>query len=174
MAPIAMTKAAESSTPDKPEKIQPELAAKYKYTEDGEFSKTLNIPTYEWVPVGAPVKAVVVAIHGLTLHGRLYRVLARSLAANGVVFVALDMRGFGRCKFDDEHKFSTKNDDRTQVNHEKSYEDIEKLVKLVKEKYPDARLVALGESLGCTFCVRLAATIQTSCKVLPFRHQPCG
>lgn len=138
------------------ENIKPEVAAKYVYTEDGEFSKALNIPTYEWMPNNpSPPPVIFIGIHGLTLHGRRYRVLARSLAVNGVGFIAMDMRGFGRCYRDPEKQFS-KTEDKTGVDHEKSYGDIVALTKLVKAKYPNSRLIALGESLGCTFCVRLA------------------
>jgi alpha-beta hydrolase superfamily lysophospholipase len=158
MAPHANAIAGESTMPsDFVERITPEMASKYKYVEDGEFTKKLNIPTYEWLPANSPPKAVVLAIHGLTLHGRRYRVLGRVLAANGVELVSVDMRGFGRCHFDSEKRFSTAGDDKTQVNHAKSYESIAQLAKLVKEKYPDKKLIVMGESLGCTFCVRLAA-----------------
>ncbi len=137
--------------------VKADLAGKYTYTEDGAFSKALDIPTYEWMPVDAPPKAIILGIHGLTLHGRRFRVLARSMAVNDIGFVSLDMRGFGRCRFDDKKQFSTADDDKTKVSHEKSYEDIVKLATLIKQKYPDVRLIALGESLGCTFCVKLAA-----------------
>ncbi|MDZ4836870.1 MAG: alpha/beta fold hydrolase [Candidatus Melainabacteria bacterium] len=139
------------------ETISPELASKYKFTEDGEFTKKLNIPTYEWMPTAAPPRAIVIAIHGLTLHGRRYRVLARMLAANDVGVVSLDMRGFGRCRFDEKKQFSTAGDDKAKVNHEKSYEDIVQLARLVKDKYPGLKIIVMGESLGCTFCVRLGA-----------------
>jgi alpha-beta hydrolase superfamily lysophospholipase len=153
-----MAIAAESTMPDpSKEQIKPEWAGKYTYTEDGEYTKSLGIPTYEWAPVGVPPKAIVLGIHGLTLHGRRFRVLARTLAVNGVDFVSMDMRGFGRCGFDEKKQFSTADNDRSKVNHEKSYEDIVQLAELIKKKYPDVRLIAMGESLGCTFCVKLAA-----------------
>jgi alpha-beta hydrolase superfamily lysophospholipase len=82
------------------------------------------------------------------------------LAVNGVGFISLDMRGFGRCHFDDNNQFSTATDNKKKVNYEKSYEDIVQLAQLIKQKYPDTKLIALGESLGCTFCVRLAAEHQ--------------
>ncbi|PWU00775.1 MAG: hypothetical protein C5B53_03595 [Candidatus Melainabacteria bacterium] len=150
--------AAESTMPDTfKEQINPVLAGKYTYTENGAYTKSIGIPTYEWMPTDAPPKAIVLGIHGLTLHGRRYRVLARALAVNGIGFVAMDMRGFGSCLFDDKNQFSTADDNRKKVNHEKSYDEIVQLAKLIKEKYPDTRLIALGESLGCTFCVKLAA-----------------
>ena len=139
------------------ENVKPELATKYTYIEDGEYTKALNLPTYEWLPSDGKPKAIILGIHGLTLHGRRYRVLARTMAVNGYGFVALDMRGFGRCYFDDNHQFSTKTDDKTIIRHEVSYQEIAKLAALVKAKYPDIPLIALGESLGCTFCVRLAS-----------------
>jgi alpha-beta hydrolase superfamily lysophospholipase len=150
--------AGESTMPAKyVENLDPERASKYIYSEDGDYSKSLGMPTYEWMPAEGEVKAVVVGVHGLTLHGRRFRVLARSLAVNGIGFVALDMRGFGRCKFDDKKQFSTDKDDKTKVNHEKSYESIVQLTQMVKKRFPNAKVIALGESLGCTFCVKLAA-----------------
>jgi|688.fasta_scaffold273977_1 alpha-beta hydrolase superfamily lysophospholipase len=153
--------AAESTLPMPPytDNVNPDLAKKYVFTQDGDYTKALNMPTYEWMPADTsqPLKAIFLGIHGMTLHGRLFRVLARSLAINGAGFVSLDMRGFGRCKFDDQHLFSTKDDDKTKVDHEKSYQAIVQLATLIKQKYPDVKLIPIGESLGCTFCVRLAA-----------------
>lgn len=148
--------AIESTMPvDKyPDVVKPELASKYTYTEDGELSQKIGIPTYEWMPVDGPPKAVIVGVHGLTLHGRRFRVLARALAINKIGFVSFDMRGFGRCNT--ESKWSTVKNDKSKVHLEKSYEELEELTKLVKAKYPDSKIVLLGESLGCTFCVRMA------------------
>jgi alpha-beta hydrolase superfamily lysophospholipase len=139
------------------DEINPDLASKYSYIEDGDYSKRLNIPTYEWLPVGMSPRLIILGIHGLTLHGRRFRVAARTLAVNGIGFVSMDMRGFGECYLDEKKQFSSKGDDRTAINYEKSYQDIVQLAKLIKEKYPTVGLIALGESLGCTFCVRLAA-----------------
>ncbi len=139
------------------ENIKPEMAAKYVFTKDGEYTKALNIPTYEWMPASGTPKAIVLGIHGLTLHGRRFRVLARSLAVNEVGFVSMDMRGFGRCRFGDYQQFSTASDDKSKINNHKSYDDIVQLATMIKQRYPNLRIIALGESLGCTFCVRLAA-----------------
>jgi acylglycerol lipase len=140
-----------------PNPITPEAAARYKYVEDGDFTTALKLPTYEWLPVGSQPQVIVLGIHGLTLHGRRYGVIARTCALQGYGFVALDMRGFGRARFDTNKQFSTKEDDKTKVNHEKSYADIVQLTKLIKQKYPNAPVVLMGESLGCTFCVRVAS-----------------
>lgn len=155
-APIS---AAESTMPDGfDEPIKPELASKYQYLEDGELSDAVRLPIYQWLPADASnPDAIILGIHGLTLHGRRYRVLARAFAVNeNCIFVAPDMRGFGRCRFDEKKQFSEAKEDRSKVNHEKSYQDMVKLAQLLKNKYKDKPLVVLGESLGCTFCVRLA------------------
>jgi acylglycerol lipase len=146
----------ELTIPTVKDTLNPEMAGKFNYIEDSDLGQALNMPVYEWLPVGREPRVVCLGIHGLTLHGRRYRVLARTLASEGVVFAAPDMRGFGRCRFDEEKRYSTKGDDKTKINHEKSYADLVKLAQLLKERYPNIPLIVLGESLGCTFCVRLA------------------
>jgi len=156
--PLSPGFAGESTMPASyDEKIKPELADKYTYTECGDYTKAVNIPTYEWMPVGVEPKAMILAIHGLTLHGRRFRVIARSLALHGMGLVSMDMRGFGGCYFGDADKYSTKEDDKKDVNHHKSYDEIVQIATMIKAKYPNVPLIAMGESLGCTFCVRLAA-----------------
>lgn len=142
------------------EVIKPELANKYIYTEDGEYTKALGIPTYKWMPANNKPDAIILGIHGLTLHGRRFRVIARAFAVQGYGFVSMDMRGFGRCKFDDKKQFSTPQDDKSKINHEKSFYDIVHVAELVRSEYPGIPIVAMGESLGCTFCVRLAGERQ--------------
>jgi acylglycerol lipase len=137
--------------------VNPLLADKYQYIEDGKYTNALGIPTYQWMPANARPKLIFLGIHGLTLHGRRFRVLARALAANGAGFISMDMRGFGRSYVDPQKRFSTPDNDRTKVDHHKSYDEIAALLKLIKADYPDVDLIAVGESLGCTFCVRLAS-----------------
>ncbi len=139
-----------------PDAASPEVLAKFTYTEDGDLTKACGLPTYEWMPASKDPEAVIIGIHGLTLHGRRYRVLARTMNLSGIGFVACDMRGFGRCHYDDKNVFSTAADDRHKVNHHKSYDELVKLAQAVRAKYPGKPLILLGESLGCTFCVKIA------------------
>lgn len=136
--------------------VSPDILAKFSYVEDTDLTKACGLPTYEWMPAGKDPEAVIVGIHGLTLHGRRYRVLARTMALSGIGFVACDMRGFGRCHYDDDNKFSTPTDNRHKVSHQKSYEELVKLTQAVRAKYPGKPVILLGESLGCTFCVKIA------------------
>ncbi len=137
------------------ELIDPSIASQYVYSEDGPFSEASGLPTYQWMPAKGELKSVILAIHGLTLHGRRYRVLARTLAINNIGVVSVDMRGFGRNKFDDNGKEKPKGE-KTELNNELSYQDIVKVVQAIKAKYPNIPLIAMGESLGCTYCIRLA------------------
>ncbi|MBA3856371.1 MAG: hypothetical protein C0507_05620 [Cyanobacteria bacterium PR.3.49] len=136
--------------------VSPDVLSKFTYKEDGEFTAASGLPTYEWLPAGKEPEAVIIGIHGLTLHGRRYRVLARTMALSGIAFISFDMRGFGRCNYDTENKFSTPTENRHKVSHQKSYEEIVKLTQAVKTKYAGKPVVLLGESLGCTFCIKIA------------------
>ncbi len=154
---ILPVKAGESTMPPPyVEKMNPEVAAKYIYTEGGDFAGASSLPTYQWMPADGKLRAIILGIHGLTLHGRRYRVLARTMAINGVGFVAPDMRGFGACHFNDDGSEKQKGE-LTGIAHELSYQDISKILQAIRAKYPDLPIMVLGESLGCTFCIRLAS-----------------
>ncbi len=136
--------------------VAPDILAKFTYEEDTDLTKACGLPTYEWMPKSKDPEAVILGIHGLTLHGRRYRVLARTMALSGIGFIATDMRGFGRCHYDDDNKFSTPTDNRHKVSHHKSYDELVLLTQAIRAKYPGKPVVLLGESLGCTFCVKIA------------------
>lgn len=156
MSPLQALAGESTMPPGYKDYVSPEMSGKYVYTENGDYSKALNIPTYQWMPSEGEPRAMVLAIHGLTLHGRRFRVLARSLAVNGIGVVAMDMRGFGASRFFEDGKEKPRDDERTAISHGKSYDEIVQLAELIKKDHPDRRLLALGESLGCTFCVKLA------------------
>lgn len=125
---------------------------KYAFDKAEDLRKLIGLPIYRWTPVGAEPRGIVLAIHGLTLHGQCYEVLARGFAAGGFVFVAPDMRGYGECAS------SSAPADIKKINNERSYADIVKLAKALNDQYGQGvPIAALGESLGTSFAVRLAA-----------------
>ena len=134
-------------------------APRYTFVENGKLSEQVHLPTYEWVPIKSPPDGMVLAIHGLTLHGRSYEILARSFAAENAMgtyyVVAPDLRGFGVNRI--SHKFCEGNDCKQKVDYNKTVDDMVKLTKLMKEKYPEVPLYLLGESLGSTICLATAA-----------------
>lgn len=125
--------------------------------QDGPLSKQLHIPLYEWSPKNKEPDGMVLAIHGLTLHGKRYEVLGRAFAAEGFYVCAPDMRGFGRCYTDKEQVFAVNGDSKQRVNYEKSFDDIVELAKAMKSAHPNVPLFIMGESLGTAFCIKLAA-----------------
>jgi alpha-beta hydrolase superfamily lysophospholipase len=129
----------------------------FTYVEDGEFSQQIHIPTYEWIPKDTPLKGIIFAIHGLTLHGKTFQVTGRTFASHGFYFIAPDMRGFGRCYADPHNKFSDSHNNRHYVNYEKSTEEFLALGKLLHQRYPNVPILLLAESLGCTTAVRMAS-----------------
>ena len=96
-------------------------------------------------------------MHGLVMHGRAYDSLARSLAQQGFIVVATDMRGYGRCGQDCDHAFCEKPDCRQKIDYEKSYRDLLKLSEQMKGKYPGMPVIGLGESLGAAMAIRLSS-----------------
>lgn len=128
-----------------------------KIVEDGPLSKELHIPLYEWYPKNAEPTGMVLAVHGLTLHGKRYEVLGRAFAAEGFYACAPDMQGFGRCYTDDKHVFDVNGESKQKVNYEKSFADIVALARAMKREHPKVPLFAMGESLGTSVCIKLAA-----------------
>jgi len=137
-----------------------QAAQRYKFVQDGELSKQVHLPTCEWYPVKQQPDSMVLAIHGLTLHGKRYEVLGRVFAAENalgsVYVVAPDMRGFGRNR-NDLHTFCQGTDCKKKVDYDKTIDDMVKVAKLMHEKYPGVPLYLMGESLGASVCLAVAA-----------------
>jgi alpha-beta hydrolase superfamily lysophospholipase len=131
----------------------------YKVTsvEDGTMFREFHLASYEWYPTDKPVVGLILMVHGLTLHARRYEVLGKAFAAAGFYVCACDMRGFGRCYTDAEHRFCVGNDCRKKIDFEKSYKDLVNVSMQMKKDHPGLPMFALGESLGTSLCVRLAA-----------------
>jgi alpha-beta hydrolase superfamily lysophospholipase len=125
--------------------------------QDGPLSQQLHIPLYEWSPKESKPTGMVLMIHGLTLHGNRYDVLGKAFAAEGFYACAPDMRGFGRCYKDDDHIFDVGADHKEKVDYDKSYAEIAALAQALKQEHPDLPLFAMGESLGTSICIKLAA-----------------
>src|SRR5262249_54310821 len=77
----------------------------YTFVQDGEPYQQTHMPVYEWIPKDVKPDGMVLAIHGLTLHGKRYEVLAKACACTGTYFVAPDLRGFGLCRADTTNKY---------------------------------------------------------------------
>ncbi|CAN5158288.1 hypothetical protein BH10CYA1_BH10CYA1_31270 [soil metagenome] len=107
-------------------------------------------PVYVWQDKTQKPRAVAIAIHGLVMHGGVYNVLANKLASEGMIVMAPDLRGFGRWK--ENHS------KEAQLDYNKSYEDINELVRAASERYPDLPLYCIGESMGAGLAMHVAIT----------------
>lgn len=118
------------------------------------LSNELGFPLYSWAPEQPP-RAVLVAIHGATLHGRSYTKIGEILAKKGYAVFAPDMRGFGAWYH------NSKPDDETLARHvlyRQSETDLKTLLNKVHALYPGKPVFLMGESVGANMAIRLLAT----------------
>lgn len=126
---------------------------------NGELEQSLNMPVYEWNNQGQQPKGVVLALHGLSLHGMSYDTLAKALVDEGYRVYSTDMRGYGRLTKSYPHEFCTDHDCKQKVDYEKSSQDITRLAETIRAKNPNLPLFVVGESLGGHMAVRIASKL---------------
>jgi acylglycerol lipase len=150
-----------SLTDETPTSTEKSSVWRYTFVQDGDLSKEIHLPTHEWYTVKDRPDGMILAVHGLSLHGMSFDILARAFAADNALgayyVVAPDMRGFGRNRTG--HDFCEGKDCKAQVNYEKTVDDLAKLAGLMKAKYPGVPLYLMGESLGATVCLAVAAKV---------------
>ena len=119
--------------PSGPETVTPTLYADRAVMADGYV-----LPLSVWrPPAGVPVRAVVLALHGLNDYRHAYAEVGPYLAARGIVTYAYDLRGFGETR-------------AAGVWHggERLKEDMRTMTSLLRTAHRDSPLYAMGESLG--------------------------
>jgi acylglycerol lipase len=128
------------------------------YEEDSTLARELSLPLYHWWNATMSPRATVVAIHGLTMHGRTFDALARTLAAQGIEVWAMDMRGYGRST-GARHQYCTSMVDcRQKMDYSRSCDDLVRLLRCLKTQGNSVPVFAVGESLGSSMAIRLAAS----------------
>lgn len=129
--------------PSGPMETTPSLTDKAFVTSDG-----LQLPIRKWLPAleadsGQPLKAVVLALHGLNDYSKAFDEVPGTpgvgpfLAENGIAFYAYDQRGFGEAP-----NPGLWAGDKAMSN------DFSDFARVLKNKYPNTPLFALGESMG--------------------------
>ena len=119
--------------PAAPEIVTPALHADHAVMADGYV-----LPLSVWRPPSSePVRAVVLALHGLNDYRQAYAGVGPYLAARGIVTYAYDQRGFGETV-------------APGVWHggERVKQDLRVMAGLLRTAYKDIPLYAMGESLG--------------------------
>lgn len=95
-----------------------------------------KLPVRTWLPGAAPA-AVILAVHGLGDHAGSFEATGSLLAARGFAVYAFDQRGFGRTA----QRGIWGGGDRMA-------DDVLEVARLLRLRYPGAKLYALGESMG--------------------------
>ena len=100
-------------------------------TEDG-----ANLPFRQWLPKTQP-HAVLIALHGFNDYSRFFQQPGEYFSKLGIACFAYDQRGFGAAP------------KRGLWAGGGAYsDDLQTLVRLVKQRYPDRPVYLLGESMG--------------------------
>jgi alpha-beta hydrolase superfamily lysophospholipase len=125
--------AAPYTRPAAPDTVTPVLHKDHAVMADGYV-----LPLTVWRPPDdVPVRAVVLALHGLNDHRRAFAAVGPYLAARGIVTCAYDQRGFGETQ-------------AAGVWHggRRLAEDMRTVANLLRAVYAGRPLYAMGESLG--------------------------
>ena len=97
-----------------------------------------RLPLRRWgPPVDAATETVALALHGFNDYGHAFAPLARRLSADGVRVYAVDQRGFGAGRLTGRWHGAG------QLTA-----DLRALIRALRRRHPQARLVVMGESMG--------------------------
>lgn len=117
------------------------------------WTEQLPYPVYWWNSQGMTTRAIVVLIHGFAMHAHMYDRLAEYLAERGFAVAAIDMRGYGERR---QGPSGCTKQDHT-IDYNKSLSDLELLLTQARENNPNLPIFIVGESLGASMTIRLAA-----------------
>jgi alpha-beta hydrolase superfamily lysophospholipase len=115
---------------------------------DSDVGKELELPVMEWLDPQKPEKAIVIAVHGLTLYAGCFDDIGKHLARDGYHLYALDMRGFGRWRKDGASYGGD-----TAIHIGQSQKDLLRMVERIRKDNPTAKLIFLGESQGANLAL---------------------
>ncbi|HVI50760.1 MAG TPA: lysophospholipase [Candidatus Sulfotelmatobacter sp.] len=125
--------------PPGPATIEPRLEAEAIVTAD-----EARLPYRRWLPAdGQPVKAVIVALHGMNDYSNAFDGPGKYLAARGVAVYAYDQRGFGQGPWPSYW-----------AGEEAMTNDLSTALRLIGGRHPGVPLYAMGESMGGAVVMR--------------------
>lgn len=121
--------------------------------EQVDLGQKVDVPLLHWTDQSVPTKAVIFAIHGVTLYANRFDYIANQLAKQGYQVYAIDLRGYGRWRTEKE-KFSGDG----KIHYTEAQKDLVSVLKAVKSKHSDLPVYLMGESLGANMAVWVAST----------------
>ncbi len=102
-----------------------------------------KLQAYEWAPKN-DVKAVLIAVHGMSEHMLRYAEMAEYLNSKGIVFAGIDLLGHGKSAPDEKSLGYFCERDAATV----AVRDVHRLKKTVQDKYPGVPVFLFGHSMG--------------------------
>jgi alpha-beta hydrolase superfamily lysophospholipase/thiol-disulfide isomerase/thioredoxin len=112
-----------------------------------------DVPIEAWKNGTVSPWAVLICIHGFSLHANSFAQFGTRMASLGVPTYAIDVRGFGSWQ-------NTKECDR--VDFDAALADIKAVVQSVRQAHPNLPIILLGESMGGALALQAAAENQDS------------
>jgi acylglycerol lipase len=108
--------------------------------ESSKLCKTTGVPLYEWQDdaIVEPA-AILVAVHGFAQDAGALSSIAQTIAGQGYLVVAPDLRGHGRWK---------ETDASMEEDLQASGEDVAKILSLLHKRHKQVNIYCLGESTG--------------------------
>jgi acylglycerol lipase len=139
----------------------PFTSAQIDPIEDGQIAKTFDewsernrigydIPCASWIDPKVTPWAVMLCIHGLSLHSNSYEALGKRMAALGVPTYAIDVRGFGSWQ-------NTRGSINSRVDFKSAMADIHHALESLRTAHPELPIVLVGESMGGALALQAAA-----------------
>ncbi|MBX9668725.1 MAG: lysophospholipase [Candidatus Obscuribacterales bacterium] len=113
------------------------------------ISKGLVTPVRKWQDASKQARAVVLLLHGFPEHSLLYDKLATTMAEDGFIVYAPDMRGLGRA-------YASGSAERIDYVRRGDY-DVARLAERIRKEHKGLKLLVGGESMGGALAIRLAA-----------------
>lgn len=124
------------------------LCAKVTETDNNPVAQETRTVVHLWTDNKVKPEGIVLAIHGLTMHGTMFDTMARHLVGQKFLVAAPDLRGYGKWRCDGS---------KSKVDYAESEADLQRIAETLRESYPGIPLFVAGESLGGTVALRMAA-----------------
>lgn len=112
----------------------------------------VSLPVSKWSDQVPKPRGVVLMVHGITQNAASLGPLCTTLAGDGFLVYGIDLRGHGWWHFDNSRK--TKG---YYCNYKQSVKDVDQVLPLLKDEYPDLPIFMVGESAGAAVVLRAAA-----------------
>jgi len=101
-----------------------------------------RLATQTWAPRGEAPWAVVIAVHGMDDYSNAFHIAGPAWAADGILTIAYDQRGFGRSP-----------GRGVWAGQAVMAHDLDVLVRLARARYPQATIAVVGESMGASVAI---------------------